>query len=87
MLSRFIRRSCRFGVLLGILALWIYIYRTHPIPDKDRPVWWAAVAARATHLLTGDVRHFGSHFGKTVQGVHILRPAAYLAADALAGDE
>ena len=51
------------------------------LPDKDRPVWLAAVAAGATHLLTGDVRHFGSHFGKKVQGVHILRPASYLARD------
>ena len=56
------------------------------LPDKDRPVWSAAVAAGATHLLTGDVRHFGSHFGKTLQGVHILRPATYLAGDTPAGD-
>ena len=57
------------------------------LPDKDRPVWLAAVAAGATHLLTGDMRHFGSHFGKKVQGVHILRPASYLARDTPAGDE
>jgi predicted nucleic acid-binding protein len=28
------------------------------LPEKDVPVLAAAVAARATHLLTGDLRHF-----------------------------
>lgn len=48
------------------------------IPEKDRPILAMAVAARATHLLTGDVRHFGRYYGQTVAGVHILLPAAYL---------
>ena len=29
------------------------------LPEKDRPIFLAAVKCRATHLLTGDVRHFG----------------------------
>jgi predicted nucleic acid-binding protein len=48
------------------------------LPDKDRPILQSAVAAGATHLLTGDVSHFGPLFGQTVAGVLVLRPAAYL---------
>ncbi len=29
------------------------------LPEKDVPILLAAIAARATHLLTGDVRDFG----------------------------
>lgn len=32
---------------------------TLPVPDKDRAIVAAAVAWRATHLLTGDLKHFG----------------------------
>jgi uncharacterized protein len=50
------------------------------LAEKDQPILAMAVAARATHLLTGDVRHFGRYYGQTVAGVHILSPAAYLRA-------
>ncbi len=48
------------------------------LPAKDRPILLAALHARATHLLTGDVAHFGPYFGKSVEGIQILRPAEYL---------
>ncbi|MDY0001326.1 MAG: PIN domain-containing protein [Polyangia bacterium] len=48
------------------------------LAEKDRPILAAAIAAGATHLLTGDVSHFGKLFGKAVKGVLILRPAEYL---------
>lgn len=48
------------------------------LPEKDVPILLAAIAARATHLITGDVRHFGAHFGKAVEGILILSPAEYL---------
>ena len=48
------------------------------LPDKDVPILAAAVRARATHLLTGDLAHFGHLMGKSVDGVLVLRPAAYL---------
>lgn len=51
-----------------------------PLPEKDRPILQAALAGRATHLLTGDRRAFGHLFGLDVRGVKVLRPAAYLAA-------
>ena len=50
------------------------------LPDKDRPVFSAAMAAGATHLITGDRRHFGAYYGTTVAGVRILRPGEYLRA-------
>jgi predicted nucleic acid-binding protein len=46
--------------------------------EKDRPILLAAIAARATHLLTGDKDHFGTYFGQTIGGVLILRPRDYL---------
>jgi uncharacterized protein len=46
--------------------------------EKDRPMLLAAIGARASHLLMGDVTHFGSYYEKTINGVLILRPAAYL---------
>ena len=47
---------------------------------KDWPILSGAVTAQATHLITGDVRDFGSYFGREVLGVLILPPAEYLRA-------
>ena len=48
------------------------------LPDKDRPILAAAVAAKADFLLTGDIQHFGRYFGQILCGVRILRPAEFL---------
>jgi predicted nucleic acid-binding protein len=48
------------------------------LPEKDWPVLSGAAAAGATHLITGDVRHFGQYFGERLVGVLIMRPADYL---------
>jgi uncharacterized protein len=48
------------------------------LPDKDRPILAAAVAAEADFLLTGDIRHFGKYFGQALCGVRILRPSEFL---------
>ena len=48
------------------------------LPEKDEPIVLAAVSARATHLLTGDVRHFGPYLGRRIAGVEIMLPGAYL---------
>ncbi len=48
------------------------------LPDKDRPILQAAILSQATHLLTGDIKHFGALFGKTIGNVMVLRPAEYL---------
>jgi predicted nucleic acid-binding protein len=48
------------------------------LPAKDIPILQAAVAARATHLLTSDMKHFGRYFRQMIEGVLILPPGAYL---------
>mgnify|MGYP002777008988 CR=1 FL=1 len=47
------------------------------LEKKDQPILLAAIDARATHLLTGDLKHFGHLFGVCVEGVLILTPAQY----------
>jgi predicted nucleic acid-binding protein len=48
------------------------------LPGKDVPIFLGAIAAQATHLLTGDIRHFGPYFGKKIAGVAIVLPGTYL---------
>ena len=48
------------------------------LPEKDVPIMLAAIEAQATHLLTGDMRHFGKYFGKKVMGILIISPGDYL---------
>lgn len=46
------------------------------LAEKDRPILAAAIGGRCDALLTGDRRHFGPHFGKTLGGVAIHSPAS-----------
>ena len=48
------------------------------IRQKDVPIMQAAIAAQATHLVTGDKHDFGGYFGQTIEGVEIIQPAEYL---------
>ena len=48
------------------------------LPPKDRPILTATLRAEASHLVTGDLTHFGPYLGFSVQGVRILTPAALL---------
>jgi len=48
------------------------------LPEKDVPIFLAAKEARATHLITGDGRHFGPYFGRQIEGILVLSPADYL---------
>ena len=48
------------------------------LPDKDRPILAAAIAATCTHLLTGDARHFRPLYNQRIEGVLVLTPAQYL---------
>ena len=48
------------------------------LPEKDVPILLAAIEARATHLLTGDIRHFRAYCGKKIEGITITRPGEYL---------
>jgi predicted nucleic acid-binding protein len=47
------------------------------LPEKDRPVFLAAISIKANYLLTGDTIYFGKYFGRTVRGVRICRPRDY----------
>ena len=48
------------------------------LPEKDRPVLMAAITAKADYFITGDIAHFGKHFGKTFMGVKICMARDYL---------
>lgn len=48
------------------------------LPEKDIPILLAAISARATHLLTGDIRHFGPFLGKKIEGITVMLPGDYL---------
>jgi len=48
------------------------------LPEKDVPIFLAAMEAMATHLITGDVRHFGRYFRQKIAGILVLSPADYL---------
>jgi len=50
------------------------------LPDKDLPILAGALAAEATHLITGDRRHFGRYFGRSLEGIVVMPPARYLQA-------
>ena len=54
------------------------LFSTTELADKDRPVLLAAIGVGATHLLTGDFRHFGPYYGKRIEGVLVLPPGGYL---------
>ena len=50
------------------------------LADKDRPIFCAAYACRATHILTGDIIHVGPFMNKPekTSGITILTPAQFL---------
>ena len=48
------------------------------LPAGDEPILKAAIAARATHLVTGDLRDFGRLLDREVGGVRIQTPGVFL---------
>jgi len=50
------------------------------LPEKDRPILLTAIELQASHLLTGDTKHFGRYYGSVIEGVIILPPTDYLRA-------
>ena len=48
--------------------------------EKDRPVFQAALGCGASHLLTGDLKHFGQFMNRPedTSGVHVQTVAAFL---------
>lgn len=55
------------------------LYReAHGLPEKDHPILWAAIDCGASHLITGDVRHFGHLLDTMVAGLLVLRPSVFI---------
>ena len=54
------------------------ILRGVNLPEEDIPILLAAIEAHCTHLITGDLRHFGPYLGKSLSGILVLTPADYL---------
>jgi predicted nucleic acid-binding protein len=48
------------------------------LPEKDRPILVGAVQSRADHLVSGDKKHFGPLYGRTIRGVRITSPTELL---------
>jgi uncharacterized protein len=52
------------------------------LPEKDRPILAAAIAARASYLVTGDKKHFGKYFYQTLETpsgpLTVIEPAPLL---------
>lgn len=48
------------------------------LPVRDWPILGGATVSGASHLITGDLRHFGPYFGQRVLGVLVQSPAEYL---------
>ncbi len=48
--------------------------------EKDRPVFQAALSCKATHLITGDMVHFGNYMQKPAEtfGIIVITPAQFL---------
>ncbi|MFN0313933.1 MAG: hypothetical protein ACKVQA_02680 [Burkholderiales bacterium] len=47
---------------------------TEWLPEKDKPVLYAAMSLRCDVLVTGDRTHFGPGYGKSFGGVTIHSP-------------
>lgn len=75
-------QRARLHNLSGGLRLFDAEHGTLPrgisLPEKDVPIILAAMEARATHLLTGDIRHFGAYLGKKIEGIAIVLPGEYI---------
>ncbi len=48
------------------------------LPDKDAPIYLAAIAAGANYLITGDKNHFSPYFNRSIMGMTVMLPAPFL---------
>ncbi len=44
------------------------------LPSKEDPILAAVIASKADRLLTGDLKHFGHLYGRTLQGLLFVSP-------------
>jgi predicted nucleic acid-binding protein len=82
-----IKAPGRMDGLHGVLAR-LHVSGSHPLhvsvdrgllPEKDLPVLAAAVRLGCDALVTGDARHFGALYGRTVHGVKVHSPRSLAA--------
>jgi predicted nucleic acid-binding protein len=65
-----IKKTAALGVLTSMTELLELIHAPHQspvlldLPEDDLLIFASAVAGRASHLLTGDRKHFGRYFNK-----------------------
>lgn len=46
------------------------------LPDKDKPIYEAAIRCGATHFLTGDIRDFGPYMNSPEEGDVLIQTVA-----------
>ena len=73
-----LQRLCKSVEVVSVLPLQGESSILAKFPENDRPILWAAISVRATHLLSGDFKAFGRFYGQTIEGVAIMPPAEYL---------
>lgn len=73
-----LERLCRSVEVVSVLPPQGDLSVLSKLPENDRPILWAAISVRATHLLSGDFKAFSRFYGQTINGVTIMPPAVYL---------
>ncbi len=73
-----LERLCRSVEVVSVLPPQGALSILAKLPENDRPILWAAISVRASHLLSGDFKAFGRFYGQTINGVSIMPPAIYL---------
>lgn len=70
----------RLKKLLVIVPTVIHGKSPIALPDKDIPIFLSAQKAKCSHLLTGDLKHFGPHMNKPDKsaGIHIQTVSDFL---------
>ena len=79
-LPEFVEDLNAFSDVLRLAPHAVGLEFPHWLPRKDRPIFQAAVACRATHLLTGDLKDFGAFMNQPEKtfGIRIQTVASFL---------
>lgn len=73
-----LERLCHSVEVVSVLPPQGELSILRKLPENDRPILWAAISVRVTHLLSGDFKAVGRFYGQTINGVTIMPPAVYL---------
>lgn len=64
--------------VVNVARIDIKLDQSMDLPEKDKPILFAAIHSKSTHLITGDITHFGALFNSEIHGVLIMNPAGYM---------